>query len=406
MPFAWPADSEPLRESYERLRILLDKLPAMVGYWDAQQCNRFGNQAYVDWFGVTPQWMLGRHIREILGEPLYALNQPFIEAALRGEPQHFERRIVDPRGATRHSQAHYIPDKQAGQVRGFFVLVVDITPRKALEDSMARELAQARQLATALEAQARAEVESAQLRTLVAERDQMLKERAELLWFLAHEVRQPLNNASAALQAATAAMARRDQQHAPGQTPEHALERAEQVLHHVIGALNNNLTAATMLVAGAQATLADTDLAAFIALVLHDIDSGQRSRIQVESFGSARTVQLQPGLARLALSNLLTNALRYSPEPTPVRLVVYDSDEPLALTFEVIDQGSGLPSDMQGRLFERGQRGSNARSGTGGGLGLYLVHQIVRLHGGTVEVASLAPQGTCIRLTLPQGVAQ
>lgn len=391
----------PIRGSYARLQALLDKLPAMVGYWDTQQRNRFGNQAYVEWFGFTPEQMLGRHIREILGERIYALNLPYIEAALRGEPQHFEREIVDTQGVTRHSQADYIPDEEDGVVQGFFVLVSDVTPHKRLAESMKRELTQARQLTTALEARARAEGESAQLRSVVAQRDQMLQEREELLWFLAHEVRQPLNNASAALQAAANALAQ------PG-APDarEPLERAGQVLQHVISALNNNLTAATMLVAGAPPALMDTDLAGLIDLVLHDIDPGQRERVAVDLGGCmARTVQLQPGLARLALCNLLTNALHYSPEGRPVQLRVFDSDEPLTLSFEVHDQGEGLPPEVMKHLFERGHRGSNARTVNGAGLGLYLVHQIVRLHGGTVAVDHCQPQGMVIRMTLPQGVA-
>lgn len=391
-----------LQRSSPSLQALLDNLPAMVGYWDAGQCNRFANQAYVEWFGVTPHWLLGRHIRELLGETLYALNQPHIEAALRGEAQNFDREIRDPQGAVRHSQAHYIPDvADGGTVQGFFVLVVDVTSKKALADAMARELDQARELALALAARERAEDESAQLRALVAERDRMLAEREDLLRFLAHEVRQPLNNASAALQAAASALAQ------PGSAPvDEPLKRAEQVVQHVIGALNNNLAAATMLVDGGHAPCIDTDLRALIDTVLLDIDLAQRHRVQVDCDDcSARTVQLQPGLVRLALCNLLKNALHYSPAHEPVRLRVYDADEPLSLTFEVIDRGRGLPRKVLDQVFARPALPSASRTGTGAGLGLYLVHQIVQLHGGAVTMAPHAPRGTLIRITLPQGVA-
>jgi two-component system OmpR family sensor kinase len=399
-PLACPTLTTPFQGPYRRLQALLDKLPALVAYWDAEQRNGFANVAYVDWFGATPEWMHGRSLRELLGERLYALNLPHIEGALRGEAQHFEREVPGPHGVTRYSQADYIPDVVDGQVLGFFAMVVDITPRKALADAMERELMQARELAQALAAQARAEGESAQLRTLVAERDRMLKEREDLLRFLAHEVRQPLNNASAALQAAASAMAQPDA--APVREP---LQRAEHVLQHVIGALNNNLAAATALVAGAQAQSIDTDLRALIDTVLHDVDVAHRHRVQVDTSGcSARTVQLQPGLVRLALCNLLTNALHYSPDSQPVQVRVYDSDEPLALTFEVIDRGDGLPREVLEHLFERAPRGPNSRTGGGAGLGLYLVHQIVRLHGGSVAVVPQKAKGTRMRMTFPQGV--
>lgn len=392
MPQTYPPQPFP-EDTARRLQVLLDNLPAMVAYWDAQQRNGYANRAHQDWFGVSPAWILGQHLCDLLGETRYRETLPYFEAALGGRAQAFECDIVDPQGCTRHAQAHYIPDVVDHQVRGVFVHVTDVTPRKALADALARELAQQRELTQALQARARAEDESAQWRAMVAEREDLLR-------FLAHEVRQPLNNASAALQAAASALAHPQR----GQASE-PLERAEQVLHHVIGALNNNLAAATVLVAGAQAQRIDTDLSALLDTVLLDLDQAQRHRVQVDHTDcSARTVQLQPGLVRLALCNLLKNALHYSPEREPVRVRVYDTDEPLALTFEVIDRGDGVPREVLNHLFDRPPRQPPSRTGAGAGLGLYLVHQIVRLHGGAVTVERHAPKGTLIRMTLPQGV--
>ena len=108
------------------LRSILDNLPAMVGYWDKDLLNRFSNRAYQAWFGIDPAIIQGRHIREIIGEERYRLNLPYIEGALRGEPQQFERMIPRPDGTgIRHSLANYIPDIVAGEVRGFYVLVCE-----------------------------------------------------------------------------------------------------------------------------------------------------------------------------------------------------------------------------------------------------------------------------------------
>lgn len=108
-------------------RIPVDKLTALLAYWDADQRCRFANQAYKRWFGVEPADLVGKHISELLG-PLYALNSPHIEAVLRGEPQEFEREVPDPKGGSaRHSLINYIPDLADGVVRGFFVLATDIT---------------------------------------------------------------------------------------------------------------------------------------------------------------------------------------------------------------------------------------------------------------------------------------
>ncbi|MGZ6826600.1 MAG: sensor domain-containing diguanylate cyclase [Mycobacteriales bacterium] len=140
-----------LVEDRRRLRTVLDHLPAMVGYWGSDLRNRVANRAYVDWFGRSPEELEGRHISELLGPELYAANLPFMQEALAGRAQHFDRAIVDPQGTTRWSQASYIPDVlDDGTVDGFFVLVADITPRVRAEQALAAEQERTRRLAEQL----------------------------------------------------------------------------------------------------------------------------------------------------------------------------------------------------------------------------------------------------------------
>lgn len=125
-----------LRAEVAAMRDVVGRVPAMLAYWDSQQRCRFANRDYEKWFGVTPEELLGKTLEELLG-PLYPLNLPHIEAALRGEAQSFEREIPDPNGGPpRYSQASYIPHTADGVVQGFAVLVVDITRRKQAEDSL------------------------------------------------------------------------------------------------------------------------------------------------------------------------------------------------------------------------------------------------------------------------------
>jgi diguanylate cyclase len=133
-----PGD-ERLRQAYDRLRQVYDRLPAMAGYWDADLRNVLANQAYLEWFGLSPDQIRGRHFRDVLGDELYALNEPLALAALRGELQTFDRMIVDASGHVRHTQSTYIPDIDDAQVRGFQVLITDITARTAAESARADE---------------------------------------------------------------------------------------------------------------------------------------------------------------------------------------------------------------------------------------------------------------------------
>jgi diguanylate cyclase (GGDEF)-like protein/PAS domain S-box-containing protein len=126
-----------LREQTRQLKNVLNNLPSMIGYWDKDLRNKFGNHAYATWFGVDPQYMPGKHIREVIGEERYELNLPHIEAALKGEYREFERDIPSPNGSiVRHSWAQYIPDVVDGEVAGFLVQVTDITHAKDKERAL------------------------------------------------------------------------------------------------------------------------------------------------------------------------------------------------------------------------------------------------------------------------------
>ena len=129
---------------------MLDALPAMVGYWDREFRNRMANAAYIEFFGKSPEELFGTHIRDLLGEELYAKNLPYMEGALAGRKQLFDREIRTPTGEVRYTQASYIPDIADGEVRGFFVLVTDITERRRIEEEGERSrtrLAEAERIA-------------------------------------------------------------------------------------------------------------------------------------------------------------------------------------------------------------------------------------------------------------------
>lgn len=129
--------TEQLQRSERHLMAVLDAVPAMIGYWDRDLRNGFANHAYLDWFGIDPATIPGKHMREVIGKERFALNQPYVEAALRGERQRFERAIPRPDGSgIRHSLADYIPDVRNGEVHGFYVQVSDVTALKASEEAL------------------------------------------------------------------------------------------------------------------------------------------------------------------------------------------------------------------------------------------------------------------------------
>lgn len=118
-----------------QLLSILDNLPSMFGYWDSTQRNRYANQAYAKWFGISSAKMLGMHVRDMVGEARYRFILPYITGALRGESQQFDGAITIPNGEMMHAKTEYIPCIVEGQVQGFFFQISDITAFKNAEQT-------------------------------------------------------------------------------------------------------------------------------------------------------------------------------------------------------------------------------------------------------------------------------
>jgi len=134
---AFNQELDSLLSSSALIQKVLDCLPSVVGYWDKELKNRLANKAYEQWFGIEASQLRGKYIWELLGDSIYRLNLPYIEGALRGEPQEFERIFPNADGSgSRHSLANYIPDVRDGEVKGFFVLLTDVSAIKEAEAAL------------------------------------------------------------------------------------------------------------------------------------------------------------------------------------------------------------------------------------------------------------------------------
>jgi signal transduction histidine kinase len=101
----------------------------------------------------------------------------------------------------------------------------------------------------------------------------------------------------------------------------------------------------------------------------------------------------KPGLSSV-VQNLLENALKYSPAGAPVECTVDKHHDKVRI--RIADQGFGIPDAEKDAVFEKFYRlgSEETRQSTGTGLGLYIVQQIVKAHGGTIAISDNAPKGT------------
>ena len=106
-------------------------------------------------------------------------------------------------------------------------------------------------------------------------------------------------------------------------------------------------------------------------------------------------------------SNIIANALKYSPAGTPIEVTI--EGDATTLTCQIADHGIGIPADELPRLFARYHRASNALAEgiEGLGLGLYLCRALAELHGGRIWASSPGPgQGTTLHLAVPRVAVQ
>lgn len=115
--------------------------------------------------------------------------------------------------------------------------------------------------------------------------------------------------------------------------------------------------------------------------------------------GDLADARADEGLLRHIFSNLIHNAVKYSPEGSSVEFTARRDGSDAV--FQVIDHGIGIPDADRARLFEAFHRGSNVGEIPGTGLGLVIVKRCVELHGGSLEIGSVVGKGTTFTVRLP-----
>ena len=124
---------EALRDSEQRMRLIADSMPAVVAYIDREERYRFANSMLAQRVGMDTGRLIGRTIREVRGEAIYATIADPVARALRGEHVTFEGPGPGPRAAPERDgdyfyRSVYVPDVgPAGEVRGFYAMMFDIT---------------------------------------------------------------------------------------------------------------------------------------------------------------------------------------------------------------------------------------------------------------------------------------
>jgi signal transduction histidine kinase len=227
--------------------------------------------------------------------------------------------------------------------------------------------------------------EEAQLREALDYRDKMLG-------VLSHDLRNPLGViVTSATLAQTGALDER-QHRALGHVLRNA-KRIDRMVHDLLDYTRSRSGS------GLLVNRREGDFFAMVQQAADNIQMLHPGRILALHREGELRINFDSDRALQVVSNLLTNAYRYSKPGTPVDVRVRGVDEGVWL--DVHNQGEPIPARVLPRLFEAFERG-NAVDGQGLGLGLYIVKEIVEAHGGRVHVTSTAADGTTFSVLWPR----
>jgi signal transduction histidine kinase len=168
--------------------------------------------------------------------------------------------------------------------------------------------------------------------------------------------------------------------------------------------LTEDLLDVTRLQAGRLALQREpTDLVALAQRVIKRLHmTSEQHTLTLHTTLSYLVVEADPHRLEQVLTNLIGNAIKYSPQSGPIEVTI-EQRETCGAILSVRDHGIGIPAQQQGRIFSRFMRADNARTSgiSGTGLGLYLCRELVELHGGRIWFESVEGQGSVFYLALP-----
>ncbi len=218
--------------------------------------------------------------------------------------------------------------------------------------------------------------------------------RTTLIDAMAHEFKTPLTSIRAAT---TSLLSAPDQ---PREIQTELLKVADEEVEHLVDLIDNAVAMGRLHAARIEVQLERSHIPAVVQEVVASMQKDIDGRpIEIDAQGAEPAIPIDRRLIKLAIKQLLDNALKYSPPATPVLIRVSSAGDAVAVA--VTDHGNGIPVAERARVFERFWRSpSVTKQMPGSGLGLSIASEIARAHNGDLTVES-RPGETTFRLMLP-----
>lgn len=392
-----------LARSESELRLIADAMPVLIAFVDRTMCFRFANAAYESWFGLATGTVIGKHVREIIGDGVWLQRRPAMEAALQGREALFE--IVWPHRVhgRRDCEVRYSPRRDAaGQVDGFHVFVTDITAAKLA-------LASSQQHAHALEAMVAERTRELEMQMAAREaseaalrQSQKMEAIGQLTGGIAHDFNNMLTGILSALDIVRLRleMGRVDDLERFLDTATASAQRAAALTQRLLAfSRRQSLDARPV------------EINTLMVSVQHLLHStlGETVRLRAEPCVVPLHATLDANQFESALLNLAINARDAMPDGGELTLratevTVQPGQYPAVpaghyARVTVADTGAGMAPEVVERAFE--PFFTTKPIGKGTGLGMSMVYGFMQQSGGHIAIDSAPGKGTTVSLFIP-----
>jgi PAS domain S-box-containing protein len=363
-----------LIESETRYREMIERIPAAIIIVDTETSSvTYRNQAASDLLEETPDFTVLDALKLLYEHYMPVFDERFDQVTQGYSAPPREYHLQLPSGRARYVTSQSTPITYEGG-RALMIVLVDTTERRQMEKER---------------------VERERLEASLQKEQELNALKSSMMLRISHEFRTPLS----VIQLASETINR----YATRLTP----QKRQELVHRIatqIQQLVGMLEEMAFIVKNQSAPLMPHTMRFNLIELCYEIINRIHDSVLMRSpihFSAEDTyiVLADPKLIQMLLLHLLTNAVKFSTNGSPVQFSIraYDS----MVEMRVADEGIGISAADQQRIFEPFFRGGNISEISGMGLGLSIALEIVKAHGGTLQVESTLNQGSVFTVALP-----
>lgn len=295
----------------------------------------------------------------------------------------------------------------AGNGNFVIAFIIDISVRKQNEEAIVKQRTELETLAHELEQRVKdrtmileealqqLEISRKELNETLDKEKELNEMKSRFVSMASHEIRTPLTTILSSL-----SLVEKYSESDNKEKQQQHITRIKSSIANLTDLLDDVLSITKLEEGRIMVHPEEMDLKDFMEELIKELNevAGSSDRIQYMHVGMTR-VFFDKKIVRIICINLVTNALKFSDEQSPIAVVMYVTHQAICLKVE--DKGIGIAEEDRAHLFERFFRGGNASNIQGTGLGLNIVARYIEILGGTISVDSRINERTIFTVTIP-----